>query len=212
MSQHRNALDTIAQEAGLEGYVVRPLSAALLKETVPEKEGWINRQKLGDFGGRARTRQIELAAAFNIVDYQQPAGGCLLTEPEFSKRLKDLIKHDGLTLHNVELLKIGRHFRISAEAKLVVGRDERENGELGRLFRAEEYLFEPPQDTAGPAAIGDGRLNEAGLQLACRIVCRYCDLNAMTQSDISYRRGNDRQAQVIRVSPAAEATIASLRI
>ena len=93
MSQHLKALNLIEREAGLEGKLLRPLSARLLPETEAEKKGWVNRNLLLDFRGRARRRQMDLAEALGIVDYPSPAGGCLLTEPLFCARLKDLLEH-----------------------------------------------------------------------------------------------------------------------
>jgi tRNA-specific 2-thiouridylase len=130
MSQNTKTLYTIVKKAALEDLVVRPLSAKLLPQTLPEKEGWINRRNLLDFNGRSRKPQIELAKVFGFKDYAQPAGGCLLTDPAFSRRLKDLIIHQDLNINNVELLKIGRHFRLTSKTKLVVGRNEGENERL----------------------------------------------------------------------------------
>ena len=139
MSQHKKALELIERRSGLKGILLRPLSAKHLSETLPEKEGWVNRGNLLDFSGRTRKPQIELAKAFKIKDYPNPAGGCLLTDPEFAKRLKDIIRHDELNIDNVELLKIGRHFRISPKTKLVVGRNEKENKEIEAIFTENNF-------------------------------------------------------------------------
>jgi tRNA U34 2-thiouridine synthase MnmA/TrmU len=176
MSQHRYALKIIEEESGLKGLVVRPLSARLLGETIPEKEGWVSRDKLLDFSGRSRKPQMALACAHNIKDYPNAAGGCLLTDPEFAKRLKELIGHQELSMQNVKLLKIGRHFRISERTKLVVGRNEKENEQLVSLAGENDYLFLPTEELAGPTSLGRGIFNEALINLSCRITCRYCDL------------------------------------
>ncbi len=124
MSQRKEAMRLIEKEAGLEGFILRPLSAKFLPITIPEKEGWVNREKLLNLQGRSRKPQIELADHFDIHDYPCPAGGCLLTDPGFSKRMKDLMIHDpAFSLNDVHLLKMGRHFRLSPEVKLVVGRN-----------------------------------------------------------------------------------------
>ena len=193
MSQHRQALELIEKGSGLEGLLVRPLSAKLLGETIPEKEGWLVRAKLMDFNGRSRRPQIELAAALEIKDYPNAAGGCLLTDPEFSGRLKELIAHRELNVANLELLKFGRHFRLAPEAKLIVGRDERENNLIMDMAQEGNYLFQPSQDLAGPTSLGAGIFNEEIIKLACGIICRYCDLNGRRSTRISYRKIPERE-------------------
>ena len=188
MSQHRQALEIIEKRSGLEGLVLRPLSARLLKETIPEKEGWVDRNRLLDFSGRTRKPQMKLADEFKIKEYPNPAGGCLLTDPEFSKRLKELIEHRELSLENIELLKVGRHFRISPETKLAVGRNEKENEQLANLAKGNDYLF-MPRDIAGPTALGRGKFNDDLIKLAANITCRYCDLDGKMEADIIYKTG-----------------------
>jgi len=175
MSQHRKALLTIEKESGLEGLLLRPLSAQLLEETIPEKEGWVDRAKLLRFNGRSRKPQVELAKSLNIQNYAQPAGGCLLTDPEFSKRLKDLITHKELNLANVELLKIGRHFRLTDQAKLVVSRDELEGLALEANALSSDLIFKPPQEICGPTALGRGKFDEQLILMANAIVSSYSD-------------------------------------
>lgn len=187
MSQHKWALNIIEKESGLEGLILRPLSARLLSESIPEKENWVKPDKLLNFSGRTRKPQIELAEKFNIKDYPCAAGGCLLTDPEFAKRIKDLMLYEGLSLNNVELLKIGRHFRLLKEVKLIVGRNEKENERLVNLAKDNDYLFRP-QDIAGPTALGRGIFNEDLIELSSSIVCRYCDLNGRTTAEIAYKR------------------------
>jgi len=111
MSQNKQALELIEKEAGLAGYLLRPLSAKLLKPTIPEKLGWVDREKLLDIRGRSRKRQIALAQKYKIKKYPTPAGGCLLTDLEFGKRLKELFKiYPKCDGNDIELLKLGRHF------------------------------------------------------------------------------------------------------
>lgn len=214
MSQNRQALELIEKRAGLLGLIVRPLSAKLLAQTLPEREGWINRQNLFSFSGRSRKPQIELAQKLGFKDYAQPAGGCLLTDPAFAKRLKDLILHGELNLNNVELLKIGRQFRISPNAKLAVGRNEAENSVLLNLAKEDDYLFMPKQ-TAGPAGLGRGGFNDDLIRLACSIVCRYCDLNGNASADIKVNQGLSPKGTVpdlLKVAPLDEDKLTNLRI
>jgi len=211
MSQHKQALLNIAKRAGLEGLVLRPLSARLLPETIPEKEGWVKRDNLLSFSGRGRKQQIELARIFGIKEYAQPAGGCLLTDPEFSKRFKDLVSHEGLNQNNAELLKLGRHFRFSERAKLIVGRNEKENARLADLAGENDYLF-MPYEIAGPTALGRGVFTDELVKLSCSITCRYCDLNVNTNIDIIYRRMSEKENKVLRISPIEETKLSSLKI
>lgn len=212
MSQNRQVLELIEKESGLQDILLRPLSAKLLPPTLPEREGWVQREKLLSFSGRGRRPQIELAAVLDIKEYTQPAGGCLLTDPVFAKRLKDILSHGELNLDNVELLKIGRHFRISPDAKLIVGRDEKENERLVNLVRQNDYLFYPNEDLAGPTSLGRGKFSEGLINLSCRITCRYCDLNGRTDAKIICRRILDKEDSVLVVSPIKDTKLASLRV
>jgi hypothetical protein len=212
MSQHKQALYTIAKKAGLEGLVLRPLSAKLLLETIPEKEGWISRERLLSFSGRTRKPQIELSRAFGIKEYAQPAGGCLLTDPGFAKRLKDLIGQGELDINNIELLKIGRHFRLAPNVKLVVGRDERENERLVDLAQDDDYLFFPGDELAGPTSLGRGDFNAELIKIASSITCRYCDLNGSGIADIRYKRILGEQLKALQVLPIEEAKLINLRV
>ncbi|MDD5166535.1 MAG: 7-cyano-7-deazaguanine synthase [Candidatus Omnitrophica bacterium] len=212
MSQHRDALKIIEKESGLEGLVLRPLSAKLLEETVPERENWINRNRLLSFSGRTRKPQIELAKNLDIQNYPNAGGGCLLTDPEFSKRLKELIAHRELSIDNVALLKVGRHFRISDSAKLIVGRDEQENKELEDLARADDYLFFPGEDLAGPTALGRGEYNDELIELSCRLTSSYCDLNGQAKARIFYRKIPENKIEVSEVLPLDDAVLVNNRI
>ncbi len=212
MSQRRQALDIIDKESSLEGLVLRPLSAKLLPETIPEKEGWVDKDKLRDFNGRTRKPQIALAKEFNIIDYPCPAGGCLLTDKEFSKRLRDLLKYQELTVNEANLLKIGRHFRLSDKAKLIVGRDEKENAVLENLAQGQDYLFYPNEKLAGPTCLGRGSFNEELMSVSSRIACYYCDLNGSATAKILFRRIPDKEENTLDVSALEEDKLLGLRI
>ncbi len=152
MSQSRDALETIDRESGLTGFVLRPLSAKLLPQTVPEEKGWVRRENLFSINGRSRKKQLSLTKELGIKDYLQPAGGCLLTESLFCIRLKDLIEYNELTLENAELLKIGRHFRLNPYVKFIVGRDEKENAKLSDFCRRDDIFFYP-ESRHGPSGL-----------------------------------------------------------
>ena len=133
MSQNKKALELIEKESGLKGYLLRPLSAKLLEPTIPEKLDWVDREKLSDIRGRSRKKQLALAKKYKIKEYPTPAGGCLLTDLEFGKRLKELLeicpKCGG---NDIELLKLGRHFWES-NVKIIVGRNEEENKKIEKI-------------------------------------------------------------------------------
>jgi len=149
MSQNKQALELIEKQSGLQGYLLRPLSAKLLKLTIPEKRGLVNRNKLLDISGRSRKRQIALAKKWGIKDYPTPAGGCLLTDLQFAQRLKELFQKwsDGQG-NDIQLLKLGRHFWVKNN-KIIVGRNEKENKKIKKLAQKGDLVIEP-KDFSGP--------------------------------------------------------------
>ena len=172
MSQRRDALNIIEKKSGLKEYLLRPLSAKLLGETIPEKNGIVDRKKLFDIRGRSRKPQFKLAESFGIKKYFNPAGGCLLTDPNFSKRLKDLIGHNAVTLEEIRLLKIGRHFRFSDTTKFILGRDEEDNNKIVNLKNQGDIAFEP-DDYSGPMGILRGEDKERFIDLAASFLVSY---------------------------------------
>jgi len=149
MSQNKNILKLLEKESGLEGYLLRPLSAKLLKKTIPEKEGIVDREKLLSICGRQRKTQIELAKKFKIKKYPTPSGGCCLTDPQFSIRLKEMLeKWKNADCEDMELLKIGRHFW-KGDFLMVVGRNEKENKIIQKLKKKEDIIVEP-KNIPGP--------------------------------------------------------------
>lgn len=211
MSQHRQALFIVAKRAGLEGLVVRPLSARLLPETIPEQQGWLRRETLLDFSGRGRRSQLALAKQFAVRDYAQPAGGCLLTDPHFSRRLKDIVEHGEMNLDNVELLKTGRHFRLSKHTKLTVGRNEKENRELERMMQPDDRLF-MPHLLVGPTALGRGVFDAGLVEMSMGIVAAYCGVAPDAAAQIVCR--SKGHAEILRtdIRPLDKSDFAVLRI
>jgi tRNA U34 2-thiouridine synthase MnmA/TrmU len=188
MSQNRQSLMLIRQRSGLDDLLLRPLSAHLLEPSLPERKGWVRREKLLDFNGRVRTPQMKLAKELGIYGYSYPAGGCLLTDPCFSKRLEEMISHGELDIDNLALLKLGRHFRIGDKAKLVVGRDERENGALEEIAKTDDYLFSPQDDLAGPVSLARGELTGEMINLSSQITSAYCDTGDLKEMTVFFRR------------------------
>jgi len=212
MSQHRAALKIIEKESHLEGLILRPLSAKLLTETIPEKEGWVKRDELLDINGRSRKPQMSLAKELSIGDYPCPAGGCLLTDPGFAQRIKDLMRHAELNIHDIRLLKIGRHFRLSNDAKLIVGRNEKENDQLLTL-RQKGDIYTYPKEDRGPVAIGRGKFLEEDVKNVARIVARYCDNHKNgNKVKISSQVWPDEKTRTLEVKPADETELKILRI
>ena len=175
MSQGRQSLAVVAKNAGYPDRIIRPLSALLLPETGPEREGKVDRARLLDIQGRGRKRQMEMAARYGITSYPPPAGGCLLTDPLFTKRLRDLFdNHPGHGVRDIELLKLGRHFRLDATTKAVVGRNAADNGAIERLVLAGDALLRVSQ-FPGPSALVPGGGNQETRLLAARLCARYSD-------------------------------------
>ena len=182
MSQNRQSLGIVEKCSGLKGRLVRPMSAKLLEPTIPELEGRLDREKLLDISGRGRERQIALAAEFGIVDYPSPAGGCKLTEEGFCRKLKDLKDHEGLGNRKlVELLLVGRRFRLPGGSSVILGRDKNENEilkELGRAHTPGAPLRSGrsplptiiSSETPGPTALIPVVKSEADLEMARGIV------------------------------------------
>ena len=136
MSQTKSSLRYVEKQSGYAGLILRPLSAKRLPETEMEKKGLVDRDALLDFSGRTRKPQIRLARQLGITDYPAPAGGCLLTDPNYSRKAKDLLEHMAdAGRADFELLKYGRHIRLSPMAKLVVGRNMAENSRIISLYR-----------------------------------------------------------------------------
>ncbi len=188
MSQNKQALKLIRHRSGLDDLLLRPLSAQFFPPSLAEKEGWVKREKLLNFNGRIRTPQMQLAKDLGLNDYANPAGGCLLTDPSFSKRLIELLAHDELNLENLELLKVGRHFRLGGRIRLVVGRNEGENNQLAQLAQAGDYLFSPQKNLAGPTALARGLINLELIFLSSQITSAYTDVLGLEKIGVFYRQ------------------------
>lgn len=189
MSQNLNALKLVEKESHLQGKLLRPLSAKLLPETDAEKQGLVDRNKLLDIEGRSRKKQIELAKKFKL-SYPMPAGGCLLCEKEFAKKLKDLFTHKkNISPFDIELLKIGRHFRYKNN-KIIVGRNEQENKKLVALANQaiKAVIFEV-KNFPGPLTLLEGKLNEKAIKIAAALTATYSDAPKEKEVVVNYRKG-----------------------
>ncbi len=212
MSQRRDSMRLIEKEAGLEGLILRPLSAKVLPMTVPEKEGWVDREKLLKIQGRSRKPQIELAERYGIQDYPCPAGGCLLTDPGFAKRMKDLMTHDpDFSLNDVHLLKMGRHFRFSHGVKLVVGRNEEENQKI-QTFAQEEDILLKVYSFPGPLSLLRGKLDEGNIEKAAAITTHYSKAKDLWDIEVTYGGGDENRHHSLFASPISRGEIERLMI
>jgi hypothetical protein len=175
MSQNRGSLNLVAKGSGYQDLVIRPLSAKLMPPSRPELEGWVDRERLLDISGRSRKRQMELAARFGISKYPTPAGGCLLTDPGYASRLKELLTwHNKPHRRDLELLKWGRHFRLPGGAKVVVGRTHKENEAISRLLARDDLVLRV-QGHPGPLVVLPGAKDLAGLEEAANMAASYSD-------------------------------------
>lgn len=154
MSQTRPSLRYVEKHSGFDGYVLRPLSALRLAETIPEKEGLVDRSRLLDLAGRSRKPQIRLVKQFGISEYPTPAGGCLLTDAGFSARLKDLFaRQPNYQEADLELLKFGRHLRLDADHKIVVGRTKSDNENICKHYRPATDILITTINIPGPVVL-----------------------------------------------------------
>jgi tRNA U34 2-thiouridine synthase MnmA/TrmU len=191
MSQGRQSLQIVAKNSGYADVILRPLSARLLPETRPEREGKIQRHRLEAIQGRSRKVQMALAASYGISSYPPPAGGCLLTDPMFSKRLRDLFQRQrDPSVSAIELLKYGRHFLTYREEKIIVGRNNADNLAIQRCRLREDALI-VMQDMPGPTTLVPGGGDRETRLLASALCARYAGASSIGKA-ASSAIGTDR--------------------
>ncbi len=209
MSQHMRAIKLIEKESGLEGRIVRPLSAKLFAPTVPEQEGLIDRGKMLDIRGRSRKPQMQLAADMGITDYACPAGGCLLTDKTFGHRLRDLFEHTpGAGMSQVRLLKYGRHFRLEDATKVIVGRNKSENDKLEQIGK--DYEKFQVADRLGAVVLAPKGLPEKTKRLVAAIAARYSQDREKRR--VPVRCQSDGQEDMVQAAPIADRELTRWRI
>jgi tRNA U34 2-thiouridine synthase MnmA/TrmU len=212
MSQRRDTMRLIEKEADLEGFILRPLSAKFLPASIPEKEGWVDREKLLKIQGRSRKPQIQLADQYGIRDYPCPAGGCLLTDPGFAKRMRDLLCFfPDFSLNDVHLLKMGRHFRLSPGLKLVVGRNEEENQKI-QTFSDEGDILIRLFRFPGPLSLLRGETAEGDIEKAAAITARYSKAKGLEKVEVICRKAKGDGNRSLSVTPLSEKEIEELMI
>lgn len=221
MSQRRDTFPRIDREAGLQGYVLRPLSAKLLNPTIIEQREIVNREELYNFHGRSRKPQIALAREFGLNDYPAPAGGCLLTDPIYSYRLRELLNcSPSPSLKDINLLRMGRHFRISDDCKIIVGRNKDENSAIYSLSEGNDYLLEVKKFGSPLTIMRSGSLEKnlpdrktivsCHLELAASICARYSDAKHLLEVEVAIIKKNENF--YLKVQPANDETIKKYRI
>jgi tRNA U34 2-thiouridine synthase MnmA/TrmU len=202
MSQRRDPMFTIEREAGLEGLILRPLSAKLLPPTKPEIEGIVDREKLLGIQGRSRKEQIQIADDFKIEDYPCASGGCLLTDKKFGAKLKDSFAHkDELGWGDIKMLTLGRHFRLRDDAAAVVGRNEDENRRIAVIGKKGMLLS--PDGFKGPTVYLDGACDDELLELAGRLMLKFSKADGKTEYTISYQ-SDDKTGTFTATDPLPE--------
>ena len=190
MSQMRRPLNLIEAESGLEGLLLRPLSAQLLEPTLPELLGVVDRQRLLRIAGRSRQEQLALAKEEGVAEYSTPAGGCLLTDEHFAKKTRDLFAHDERpTTKDMELLTIGRHFRISPHTKILLGRNALENLMLEGHAQDGYTCIRPT--FAGPSALVVGDCTDEARQVAVSLIVGHTKDQKLPEGTLTFW-GNGR--------------------
>jgi tRNA-specific 2-thiouridylase len=202
MSQRRDTMPVVARESGARDRLLRPLCAKLLPPTLPERERWVDRERLFDFNGRSRKPQMALAERFGLTDYAQPAGGCcFLTNQQYSNKLADLWRTRGekrYELEDILLLKVGRHLRPRPHFKLIVARDDGENNFLLGFRDRYTHLF--ADSHPGPLALIDGEPQARDLELAARLTARFGKGREAGQVSVTVAEPGGR-TQTLKVVP-----------
>lgn len=180
-SQRKEALGQVQKLSGADDLILRPLCARLLPPSKPELAGWVDREKLHAIEGRSRTEQMRLAKEFGFEEFEDPAGGCMLTETTIAEKIKDLMKHDSMTMEDIALLKLGRYMILPDGARLIISRNAEENGKIKNLENP-KFIKMQLIDTIGPLCLLSKEANEADRLLAAQLNITY----GKTQSGESY--------------------------
>jgi len=185
MSQNKDAMQTVLNESNCDGLLLRPMSALVLAPTIAELNGWVDREKLEGITGRSRDRQLQLVKEIGLENFESPGGGCLLTDENFGKKMFDFIKYDKFEVRDIPLMKFGRHFRLAEGAKLVVGRNQEENGYLQDIDNDKFYHLKTV-GLPGPHGMLSKSASDSDKELATKIVLTYCKTSEENEYIISY--------------------------
>lgn len=217
MSQNYKSLEIVKEESGYEDKILRPLSALNLPPTQMELSGMVDRSKLLGFSGKTRKPQMALAKQLGIVEYPSPAGGCSLTEPNFAARLKDLYDHDkeNTSVHDVRLLRVGRHFRLTDKAKAISSRNEEEYKALKELITDDMLIFDTAEHKGSTVALVTAKGHEATkeeIELAASIAARYSKARDEESVLVKYKKPNDTEYEFVRVKPSDDEELKNLML
>ncbi|MES9939706.1 MAG: tRNA (5-methylaminomethyl-2-thiouridylate)-methyltransferase [Candidatus Thiodiazotropha sp. 6PLUC2] len=205
MSQRKETMPIISDESGANDLLLRPLCAKNLPETLPEREGWVDREQLFDFSGRSRKPQMALAASFGFEDYAQPAGGCcFLTDEQYAVKLKDLWQARGsreYEMDDIMLLKVGRHLRPSPHYKVIIAREEGEANFLQGYRKSFPHI--KTTSHGGPLALIDGEISDTDVELIGRLVARYSQGRDADQVILEFtnKSGDSRDIHSVPLKP-----------
>ncbi len=206
MSQRSEAIKNVTKLANQEeeGLILRPMSAKLMAPTIPEKEGWVDREKLLGIEGRSREVQLRLADEYGFEEYESPGGGCLLTETSMATKIRDVVAHGDFTVEDVDLLKHGRHLRLPEGAKLVIGRNKEDNDYLLKIEHP-DYVFAKPVGIVGGISLISKEASKADKALAARLILTYTKLPKEQTGTIMIDQ-EELQAQHLENKQAAQAS------
>ncbi|RLC23574.1 MAG: tRNA 4-thiouridine(8) synthase ThiI [Deltaproteobacteria bacterium] len=211
MSQTKASLRYVERHSDIDGYILRPLSAKRLPLTIPEKEGFVNRELLLDISGRSRKPQIKLAEKFGITEYPNPAGGCLLTDKGYSARLKDLFEHQSTyTEKELHLLKYGRHLRFDNNTKLIIGRTKQDNEKIIKYRNPSRDTIIKVKDFPGPIVIVPHRASKDIIIKAASICAGYSKAPGNTKVDVQVV--NSCGSEIIKVTAISPEKVKELLI
>ncbi len=200
MSQLKDKLNLTIKHSNLKGKLLRPLSAKLLPPTEPELSGMVDRDRLEAISGRSRKRQMQLAEEFGLDDYPSPASGCLLTDAAYSGRLRDLLAHsERISFDDLNLLRVGRHFRLDEQTRIIVGRDESDNRKI-ESYRQPEFVCLEAADVGSPITLLIGEAGDDTIEKAAMITARYSAARKESQVEVLVSQGETERKIV--VSPA----------
>ncbi len=184
-SQSKNSLCYVEKNSGFDGLILRPLSAKLLAPTPIERNGMVDREKLLDISGRSRKIQIQMAKDFGIKEYPSPAGGCLLTDKNFSRRLKDLMDNNKhIDKNELYLLSHGRHFKLDSKTKIIIGRSEQDNKNLIQYLNKDKDILLKHASLPGPDVILTGDTSKLNIETAAMILAGYTKSKPGEKADI----------------------------
>jgi len=205
MSQTKPSLRYVEKNSGFDGLILRPLSAKILPETIPETKGLVKREFFLDISGRSRKPQIDLARKFGIADYPSPAGGCLLCDKIFSVRLKDLFNHrKNCNEKELHLLKHGRHFRLNENIKIIVGRTQKDNENILKYYNSATDTIVKVKNFPGPITLIPHTDNRDAIILAASICAGYSKAEETTPVDVSIKTPSGEEIIKVQGMPPSD--------